>query len=275
MKRYVKLVLSLILAVSLSVVVYRMYDDWRGIQASEEAMEAAGLGEAEPSQPPEPSEPAKEPPGGEAEPLPAEAAHLAEVDLASLQAINEDVVGWLEIPGTELSYPVVQGRDNEYYLSHNWKKERSGGGSVFLEQTNRRDLSGFHLIAYAHRMRNDTMFGTLKYYKDPEFCREHPSIYLVTGDGVRRYDIFSAHRAGVTGLVYRLDLEESGLEAEFIRECAANSEIETGVEPEPDAQVLTLSTCTGQGYDTRWVVQGTLRCEYEPAKEPAENGTEP
>ena len=56
--------------------------------------------------------------------------------------------------------------------------------------------------------------------------------------------------------------EESGLEEEFIRSCLENSEIETGVIPEPGSQVLTLSTCTGQGYDTRWVVQGVLACRY-------------
>lgn len=268
MKRYVKTVLSLILAASLIAVLYQGYDSWKGAQASAEAFQTAGITKKPP--PERPAEPAEEPSPESPEPLPAEASHLAEVDLASLQAVNEDVVGWLEIPGTELSYPVVQGTDNQYYLTHNWKKERSGGGSVFLEQTNSRDLSGYHLIAYAHRMRNDTMFGTLKYYKDAEFCREHPSIYLAGEDGIRRYDIFSAHRASVTGLVYRLDLEESGLEEEFIRSCLENSEIETGVIPEPGSQVLTLSTCTGQGYDTRWVVQGVLACRYAWTEVPEE-----
>ena len=63
--------------------------------------------------------------------------------------------------------------------------------------------------------------------------------------------------------MYRLDLEESGLEEDFIRSCLANSEIETGVEPEAGAQVLTLSTCTGEGYESRWVVQGVLAQVYE------------
>lgn len=264
-RQHIKLILSLILAVSLGAVLYRGYDDWKGTQASTEAFQTAGITKAPPPERPPAEEPAPELP----EPLPEEAAHLAEVDLSALQAVNEDVVGWLEIPGTELSYPVVQGSDNQFYLTHNWKKERSGGGSVFLEQTNSRDLTGFHLIAYAHRMRNDTMFGTLKYYSDPDFCREHPSIYLVAEDGVRRYDIFSAHRASVTGLVYRLDLEESGLEEEFIRTCLDNSVIDTGVVPEPGAQVLTLSTCTGQGYESRWVVQGVLSQRYELAERPS------
>lgn len=259
MKRKIKLFLSLTLVVSLTCVCFQAYDGWRVRQAGAEAIRTAGLNK-KPASEAAAGPDLPEPEGAPA--LPAEAAHLAEVDLPALQAVNEDVVGWLEIPGTELSYPLVQGTDNQYYLNHNWKKERSGGGSVFLEQTNSRDLSGFHLIAYAHRMRNDTMFGTLKYYHDAQFCREHPSIYLVDGAAVRRYDIFAAHKASVTGLVYRLDLEERGLEAEFVQECLTNSEIETGVEPETGRQVLTLSTCTGEGYESRWVVQGVLAEEY-------------
>lgn len=194
--------------------------------------------------------------------LPEEAASLAEVDLAALRAVNEDVVGWISIPGTELSYPLVQGEDNQYYLTHTWRREASSGGAVFLECMNRRDMRGFHTIAYAHRMNNDTMFGTLKYYRDSSFWEAHPSIYVVTDEGIARYDIFSAEEVSVTGIVYRLDLEESELEAEFLQACMDGSVIDTGIVPKEDARVLTLSTCTGNGHATRWVVHGTLVQTY-------------
>lgn len=268
-KRYVRIILLLALAVGLTGSLYQIFDERNAAAANAEAAQIAGL--TEPDQtgdnhsiPPEVlSSPKDEPsPAEEPEPLPEEASHLAELDLAALQAVNEDVVGWIEIPGTELSYPLVQGTDNRFYLSHNWKRESSGAGAVFLEQTNSRDLSGFHLIAYAHRMHNDTMFGTLKYYSDLDFFRQHPSIYLVDGTAVWRYDIFAAHKADVKGLVYRLDLEESGLEDEFIRFCLDSSVIDTGVVPEPGAQILTLSTCTEWGHTARWVVQGVLVRQY-------------
>lgn len=270
LKRCAKLLLSLVLIVSLAVIFFRVRDQRRAARDSAEAARIAGLDEPDQSEnsvlpevidPPGESSSSQEeePP----EPLPEEAAALAELDLASLQDVNEDVLGWIEIPGTQLSYPLVQGTDNQFYLSHNWKKEANGGGSVFLEQTNNRDLSGFHLIAYAHRMRNDTMFGTLKYYKDPDFCRQHPSIYLVDGTTVRRYDVFAVHKAPVRSLVYRLDLETNHLEDEFIQFCLDSSLFETGVVPESGAQVLTLSTCTGEGYDSRLVVQGTLVRQYD------------
>lgn len=197
--------------------------------------------------------------GPAAAPLPEEAAGLSEIDLEALSAVNEDVSGWIAIPGTDLSYPLVQGSDNDYYLNHTWQKEPSSGGAVFLEYTSDRNLTDFHTLVYAHRL---TMFSPLKYYRDQDFWEAHPSIYVVTGQGVSRYDIFSVEEASVTGLVFRLDLEENELEEAFLRDCVDNSVVETGIVPETDARILTLSTCTGHGHDTRWVVHGVLAQVY-------------
>lgn len=227
------------------------------------AAQTAGLPDTPRSAPSRPAAGLPETPETpEAPALPEEAAALAEVDLEALRAVNGDVAGWIEIPGTELSYPLVQGADNQFYLDHNWKGEPSGGGSVFLECTSSRDLSGFHTIAYAHRMRDGSMFGSLKGYQDPAYWQEHPSVYVVTDRGVARYDVFSARTAGVRSVVYRLDLEESGLEEELIRSCAEDSVIDTGIVPEAGDRILTLSTCTGNGYAARWVVHAVLAEEY-------------
>ena len=192
------------------------------------------------------------------EALPEEASFLADINLKALQEVNQDVLGWISVPGTKLSYPIVQGEDNNEYLYHNWKKEKSISGSIFMESTNRSDFSDFHTIIYGHRMRDRTMFGMLKDYQSLDFLREHPSIYLAYGDDICRYDIFAAYEAGVKSMVYRLDLEENGLEEEFLQFCRESSVLDTGVIPGPGAKILTLSTCTGRGHSTRWVVQGYL-----------------
>lgn len=204
--------------------------------------------------------------GEPSEPLPEDVIALTDIDLAALRVVNEDVVGWIEIPGTELSYPLMQGTDNQFYLSHNWKGEASGGGSVFLESSNSLDLTDFHTIVYAHRMRNDSMFGTLKYYEDLDFWQEHPIVYLMVDTGVYRYDIFAAQEADVQGVVYRLDLTESCLEDEFLQCCLNGSVIDTGIIPTDEDQILTLSTCTGNGHAKRWVVHGMLARVYEILK---------
>lgn len=192
-------------------------------------------------------------------PLPEEAAALTDIDLSALQEVNEDVLGWISIPGTELSYPLLQGEDNQFYLKRNWKKQWNDGGSIFLESTNHSDLTDFHTIVYGHRMLNDTMFGTLKYFRQPDFWQEHPSVYIVTADGLYQYDIFAAYEAGVKSILYRLDLEESELKGEFLQYCQDSSTIETGAVPTEQDQILTLSTCTGSGHAKRWVVQAVLQ----------------
>lgn len=198
----------------------------------------------------------------EPEPLPEEVLALAGVDLEALRAVNEDVAGWIEIPGTEVSYPLLQGTNNQYYLSHNWKKEPSAGGAVYLEVSSAGDLTDFHTIVYAHRMNNDSMFGPLRHYNDLNFWREHPCIYIVTEAGVYRYDIFAAQEASVKGLVYRLDLETSHLEEDFLQFCVENSAIDTGITPQANDRILTLSTCTNRDRAKRWVVHGVLVQAY-------------
>ncbi len=209
--------------------------------------------------PAHPAEAGQAPPS---EALPEEAADLADIDLGALRAANEDVAGWIEIPGTELSYPLMQGTDNQFYLSHNWKGEASRGGSVFLEATSSPELTDLHTIVYGHRMRNGSMFATLKYYKTLDFWQEHPRVYIVLDDGVYRYDIFAAREAAVGGPVYRLDLEERGLGEAFIQDCIDGSVIDTGILPDTGDRLLTLSTCTGTGYATRWVVHAVLAQVY-------------
>lgn len=272
MKKSKLVLLALLAAVFLFSVgmMARQQLEYQKIAAdSEEAARIAGLpvrsdaprptasaGTAAPA-PPEPDE-TEAPP----EELPVEAV-LAGIDLEALRAVNGDVMGWIEIPGTELSYPLVQGRNNRYYLSRSWKKEPSAGGAVFLESTNSGDLTDFHTIIYGHRMNNESMFGPLKHYKDPDFWREHPSVYLATEAGVYRYDIFAAQEAGVRELVYRLDLETSHLEEEFLQYCVENSAIDTGIVPTASDRILTLSTCTASNRAKRWVVHGVLAQVYE------------
>ena len=262
--------LTLVFLFSVGMMVRQQLEYQKIAADSAEAARIAGLPEWDDAPLPtasddtEPTAPAVSPEPDETEAPPEELpveAVLAGIDLAALREINGDIVGWIEIPGTELSYPLVQGTDNRYYLSHSWKKEYSAGGAVFLESTNHSDLTDFHTIIYAHRMNNESMFGPLKHYKDPDFWREHPCVYIATEAGVYRYDIFAAHEAGVRELVYRLDLETSHLEEEFLRYCVENSAIDTGIVPEAGDRILTLSTCTASGRK-RWVVHGVLAQVY-------------
>lgn len=185
---------------------------------------------------------------------------LAAIDIDALRAVNRDVVGWLVIPGTRVSYPMVLGADNEYYLDHNWKRDRNAAGAVFVDSRIADPLGGFNTIIYGHNMNDGQMFAALKSYRDAAFLAEHPKVYLSDGESVRVYEIFSAREASVgayDGSPYTTEFEDDASRRALIDDAIENSVIDCGVTPTVDDRIITLSTCVaeGKGYQTRWVIQ--------------------
>lgn len=263
--RLLFVLLTLALLISGGYLTYKAVEARFAARDYEGALRAAGIGDLTvPSVPPVPSglqspeDPGEEPEhGAEGDPW-LEA--LKAVNLSDLRGVNSDVLGWITIPDTELSYPVLVCEDNWYYLNHTWSGERNAAGSIFLEQQCALDLSDFNVIIYGHRMHNNMMFGTLRFYEGMDYWREHPSVYLVSDAGVARYDIFAAYEAGVRTQTYRLGLVEETEKQEFIDYCLGKSVLDTGIIPTTSEQILTLSTCTWQGgASSRWVVQAVLR----------------
>ncbi len=179
---------------------------------------------------------------------------LAEIDLTALQAVNQDVAGWIMIPDTDISYPLLKGTDNIYYLNHTWEKSRNSVGAIFLDYRNNRPLHDFNSVIYGHKMNNQSMFGLLHQYKNEGFWAAHPILYLVDDSGVREYDIFAYYETGTMN-TYTMEFPDDTAKETYIAECLSQSWLDTGIVPEPDDCILTLSTCTGNGHATRWVVQ--------------------
>ena len=191
---------------------------------------------------------------------------LRNTELKMLQEKNPDVVAWIAIPNTPISYPVLQGEDNAFYLKHNWKKERNSGGSIFMECKNSADFTDFNTLVYGHRMRDSSMFNALQYYEDADFLAEHPRIYIVTDESVLVYDIFASGRVTITDPVYWLITDQERYKQPMIDFCLENSAVDTGIVPIAADRLLTLSTCTSvRGSDYRWVVVATQAAVVKPA----------
>lgn len=180
---------------------------------------------------------------------------LRDVNLTALRGVSGDVIGWISIPGTGLSYPLVQGEDNDYYLDHAWDGTPTAAGSIFMEYQCAADFTDFNTIIYGHRMTYDAMFAFLKYYKSLSYWEAHPLVYIKEAERTHCYEIFAAYEAPIRSLVYGLKLTDDNRRQEVIDYALEQSVIHTGVVPEPADRILTLSTCTGNGHETRWVVQ--------------------
>ena len=190
---------------------------------------------------------------------------LAELDLDALREVNPDVIGWILIPDTVINYPLMQGEDNEYYLKRTWDEKKNAVGSIFLEYLNSPDLTDFNTIVYGHNMNDGSMFASLRKYRKQEYWQAHPYVYIRSDAGVYRYEIFSSYLAKVDSNTYGLAFPSDESKAAFLNNAILDSVIHTGVEPAPTDRVLTLSTCSGSGYSTRWVVHARLKMIQVPS----------
>ncbi len=184
---------------------------------------------------------------------------LLNLNLTALQQINADVIGWIFIPNTNISYPIVQGRDNQHYLDYTWDNRKSYVGSVFMECTNDPEFSDFNTILYAHNLKKKTMFSHLHKYKSQEFWEENPYVYIVTPSGAYRYQIFTAFEVPTTASCYRIRFSAAFQKNTMLTESMDASILETGITPSIDDRILTLSTCTGVIKTNRWVVQAQFQ----------------
>ena len=184
---------------------------------------------------------------------------MASVDLEALRTENPDVVGWIRIPGTKINYPLMIGQDNEFYLNNTWNKMPNIMGSIFLECNNNPDLTDYNTIVYGHNMSNGTMFAALHRYAEKGFRENHPYVYIAYDGGVLRYEVFSAYRAEVDSAAYGLSYQQEQTRANLVAHALDNSQIEADIVPQAQDRILTLSTCSGAGYSSRWVVHARLK----------------
>jgi sortase B len=179
------------------------------------------------------------------------------IDFEGLCAQNSDLVGWIKIRALDLSYPVMQADDNEYYLHNTFEKEYNFAGCIFLNCDNASDFSDMNSIVYGHNMKNGSMFGLLKTFQDEEVFNKSKYFWIYTPDLIFQYRIFSMAVVNNTGIAYQTYYTEESFD-ELIDYAYSNSEVDTsGVEVSRDDHIVTLSTCTGDS-STRRVVFGKL-----------------
>ena len=186
-------------------------------------------------------------------------ATLSSIDLHALREVNPDVVGWIFLPNSMINYPLMQGDDNQFYLEHTWEGNENPYGSIFLETRNNPDLTDFNTIIYGHNMLNGSMFAGLSNYAYQWHWEWNRYVYIVTDSGILRYEIFSSYFADVDSATYGLSFHQPETREAYIVHAMESSQIDTGITPEITDRIITLSTCTGLGYESRRVVHAYLK----------------
>ncbi len=188
------------------------------------------------------------------------------IDFESLLKVNEDIIGWIRLKGLDISYPIAQAEDNEYYLHRTFERVENFAGCIFMEYQNRSDFSDKNTIIYGHNMKNGSMFGRLKEYYEDGVYESTPYFWIYTPEKIYRYDIISCAEVGSVSDAYQITFADDNDFMEFVDSAFSKSIVDTqGIEVTPEDRIVTLSTCTGNDA-TRFIVQGKLSRTYIAAK---------
>lgn len=180
-----------------------------------------------------------------------------------LVRINPDLKGWISIPGTVLSLPVVQGSDNSYYLDHDFYGKQDRHGTIYADCEADLEAGGFNTVIYGHHMRDGSMFGILKEYRSEAFYKEHPSFFISLPEEEREYEILAVVRndifEGNSEAFQYYDYKQISNEEDFAYYCQVlkeNAVYDTGVEATNGDELVTLCTCDYGSKDQRLLVVG-------------------
>ena len=167
------------------------------------------------------------------------------VDFEKLKEKNSDIVAWLKVNGTNIETTVVKTTNNDYYLTHNFNKEYNSAGWIFADYKNKVDGTDKNLVIYGHNMRDDSMFGSLKWVINEDWYNNEDNKYitLITENETQVYEVFS---------VYRIEKEDYYIQTNFDTEKEFNTFAQTikkrskkdfNVDVNKEDNILTLSTC--------------------------------
>lgn len=213
----------------------------------------------DPENPEEPTQPAGPVLMEVADPETGESVWLLP-EFADLYQMNNDIVGWISIPGTLINYPVMQTKDfADYYLYRSFSKEYSNHGCIYVREACDVFTPSDNVTIYGHRMGDGTMFNALHSYDDPEFYEDHSQIIFNTLTENHTYEILSIFRISSSldsDFPYHLyvDFEDEAHFNEFVENCYDRALYDTGITATYGDKLITLSTCEYTRVNGRLVV---------------------
>ncbi|MGX4601420.1 class B sortase [Faecalimicrobium sp. JNUCC 81] len=176
-----------------------------------------------------------------------------------LYSINSDYMGWINIDNTPIDYPIMKRNDNEFYLNRGFDRQYLISGSIFMDYRNK-GFQDKNVIIYGHHMKDQSMFGALKKFKDLNYLEKNKYIHITTKENENlMYEVFG---------VYVTDANDTEtISNQFNTEEEFNSYIEMilsksiynlNINIKDTDRILTLSTCSYEFSDARLVVHAKL-----------------
>ena len=180
----------------------------------------------------------------------------ASIDWDKLMQQNADIYGWIQFETLEqINYPIVHSGDNDYYLHHTIYHTENSAGSIFIEANNRTDFSDMNTFIYGHNMKNGSMFGLLRYYKEESYYKGNEYFWIYTPQGNYRYKIFSCYEPRAESETYTWWSAPCDEYTQYLQKVISYSKYSTGVTvkptdrsspcpPAPAGGAITVLWCT-------------------------------
>jgi len=183
---------------------------------------------------------------------------MINVNINDLQAENNDTIGWIQVLGTNINYPIVQTDDNDYYLKRDFTKKKNKGGWIFLDYRNEINSLSKNNIIYGHRRYNKSMFGTLKNVLTNSWQQntDNHIIKVSTSKFNYLFQVFSVYQTPNETYYLQTDFLNNEAYKDFLNTIKGRSEYNFNTEVNEDTIILTLSTCHNK--EDRLVVHSKL-----------------
>jgi len=183
-------------------------------------------------------------------------------EYADLYAQNKDLIGWIEIEGTLIDYPVMQTKgDPEFYLHRAFSGKYQYSGTPFMDPNSNVLLPSANFLIYAHNMINDTLFGQLPEYRDKSFYESHPTVRFDTIYAPGEYEVIAVFLSRIYApgddvfKYYQWGLIDNAEDFNYYwQNVQSLSLYDTGKSAVWGDQLLTLSTCYYHTEEGRFVV---------------------
>lgn len=183
---------------------------------------------------------------------------VREINFSALIQVNSEVVAWISSEDRIIDYPIVQGTDNEYYLTHLFSGKKNKLGSLFVDYRTAGDFSGQTTIVYGHNMKDGSMFSSLAKYKDQEYFDKHPSMRLYTPSGVYTLEFFAGIVADGDYEFIRHQFHDDQDFLTYIDALKKDSTFMSDVSVAANERIVALCTCSYEFNNARYALFGKL-----------------
>lgn len=181
------------------------------------------------------------------------------IDFASLKETNEDIYAWIDIPDTNIHYPIVQSQtDDSYYLNHTIEGAEGYPGSIYTERLNAKDFSDFNTVIYGHDMKDGSMFKDLHKFEDADFFNQHEEVVIYTETEKKVYKIFASVVYDDRHILYYYNNQNVEDRKDFLQSIYESrnmkNQIRSDVSVDENSHIITLSTCISGQPENRFIV---------------------